>query len=184
MNAYLILWPNEWCKLLEKANEKGPLKVIYGGEHMSVPPLTKVTIGDKIYPIRILNGCMYILGCMQVDSIVDANNYLMQQDITTINEELWDTASSKLLKLRPKLGHQIPRNCVEDAALGIKGTKIRFDFSFPSEFLDCLKLGPSVGEEKGLKLKNGKVSHVNLQGHFRRLSENSAQLIENLMINF
>lgn len=184
MNTYFVLWPNDWCTLLEKYGEKGPLTVIYGGPHLSVPSLKKVEIGDIIYPVRVSKGYLYILGRMEVAQFENANDYLTKEGITTLDNELWDTASSKLLKAYPKLGHKIPRNCVDDVAIGRNGTQIRFDFPLPFDLLPDLKLGPRKGEEKPFSLKNGKVSHTNLQGHFRRLSESSAKLLDNIMKAF
>ena len=184
METYVVLWTNDWCTLLEKSGEKGPLKVIYGGPHISVPSLGKVKSGDVIYPVRVKNGCLYILGRMKVETIIKADNYLAEQGMVRPTGKLWDTASSIVLKQHPKFGHKIPRNCVDNAAIGINGTAIRYDFQLSSELLSELRLGVVRGEEKPLPLKEGKVSHINLQGHFRRLSESSAKLLEDFMLNF
>jgi len=184
MNTYLVLWPNDWCNLLEKAGDVGPLKVVYGGPHISVPSLGKVKNGDMIYPVRVKAGCLYVLGRMKVEKIIDADSYLAQQAIIRPKGMLWDTASKIVLKQYSGYGHQIPRNCVDDAAIGIEGTSLRFDFPFPSVLLSDLCLGPRPGDEKPLNLKDGKVSHVNLQGHFRRLSEGSVKLFDEIMKGF
>ena len=73
---------------------------------------------------------------------------------------------------------------MDKAAIGINGTALRYDFQFPSGLLSELRLGVRQGEEKPLPLKQGKVSHINLQGHFRRLSEHSVKLLEDIMQNF
>lgn len=166
--------------MLEKAGEQSELTVMYGGPHQSVPPLGKVSVGDFVYPVRIKGGCLYVLGRMQVDEITDADTYLASEGIHRIKEQLWDTYGPELLKLQPYLGHRIPRNCVNHAALG-NGTTIRFDCSVPVTVLEKLLLGPE-GKEKPLPLKDGKVSHVNLQGHYRRLSDESTSLIEDLFL--
>ncbi|MBJ6146249.1 hypothetical protein [Hymenobacter sp. BT559] len=184
MNSYFILWPNDWCKSLAQANDYGPLQVIYGGPHTSVPSLGKIKSGDFIYPVSIKSGQLFILGRMQVEHITDATIYLTKQAIARIDNDLWDTTAPRLIKERPDLGHRIPRSCVDTAATG-SGTGFRFDFQVPTDVVDELRFGPKAGQEKGLSRdKAGKLSHVALQGHFRRLSADSAALIAELMQNF
>lgn len=89
---------------------------------------------------------------------------------------LWDTASEIVIKQHPELGYRIPRSCVTEAAIG-NGSVLQYHKNIPHTILEKLMLGAS-GKEKPLPLKDGKVSHINLQGHFRRLSEESAKMIE------
>jgi len=179
MDNYLILWPNDWCKSLEKADDKGPIEVIFGGEHQSVPPLGKVTVGDTVYPVRVNGGILYLLGSFEITAIDDVERYLSKIKLDRPKGMLWDTASGTVLKEKPELGHRIPRNCVNLAATG-KGTPLRFNNPVPLSIVEKLELGPN-GKEKPLPLKDGKVSHVNLQGHFRRLDKKSATLLESLL---
>jgi hypothetical protein len=184
MNSYFVLWPNDWCKLLAQANDAGPLQVIYGGPHISVPSLGEVRVDDLIYPIIIKSGQLFIIGRMQVERITQAEVYLQEQNINKLDDNLWDTSAPKLIKQKPELGHRIPRNCVDDAATG-SGTHFRFDFEVPIELVSGLQFGPKPGQEKGLSItKEGKISHVAFQGHFRRLSHDSATLVADLMQKF
>ena len=184
MNSYFILWPADWCKRLLQANDFGPLEVVYGGPHTSVPPLGKVKIGDLIYPVSIRNGELFILGRMQVERIAKAEVYLREQNITKHCGQMWDTSASELLKNRPDLGHRIPRTCIDNVATG-SGTGFRFDFIAPAEVVDNLRFGPKPEQEKSLsKSKDGKLSHVSLQGHYRRLSADSAVVVAELMQKF
>ena len=184
MNSYFVLWPNDWCKLLAKANDAGPLQVIYGGPHISVPSLGKVKVGDTIYPIIIKSGQLFIIGQMQVERITQAEVYLQEQNINRLDNNMWDTSAPKLIKQQPELGHRIPRSCIDDAATG-SGTHFRFDFQVPTETISSLQFGPKPGQEKSLSInQEGKISHVAFQGHFRRLSVNSATLVADLMQKF
>ncbi|MBF9142095.1 hypothetical protein [Hymenobacter properus] len=184
MNSYFILWPTDWCKRLVQVNDYGPFEVVYGGPHTSVPSLGKVAAGDFIYPVSIKNGELFILGRMQVERITEADVYLKEQNIIRPYGEMWDTLATELLKTRPDLGLRIPRTCIDNVATG-NGTKFRFDFSVPTEVADKLLLGPKAGQEKGLsKSKDGKLSHVALQGHYRRLSADSAAIVADLMQTF
>jgi len=184
MNSYFILWPTDWCKRLLQVKDFGPLEVVYGGPHTSVPPLGKVVVGDLVYPVSIKNGELFILGRMEVERITEAEVYLKEQNITKPCGEMWDTLSSELLKKRPDLGHRIPRTCIDNVATG-NGTGFRFDFGVPAEIVDNLRFGPKPGWEKGLsRSKDGKLSHVALQGHYRRLSTDSAAVVADLMQSF
>jgi hypothetical protein len=184
MNSYFILWPNDWCKSLAQANDYGPLQVIYGGPHTSVPSLGKIKSGDVIYPVSVKSGQLFILGKMQVEHITEAKAYLQGQSIAKIGNDLWDESAPKLIKGQPELGHRIPRSCVDTAATS-SGTHLKFNFQIPAGIVDSLLFGPKTGQEKGLSRdKAGKLSHVALQGHFRRLSVDSAALIAELMQNF
>lgn len=184
MNSHFILWPADWCKRLLQVHDYGPLEAVYGGPHISVPSLGKVAIGDFIYPVLIENGELFILGRMQVERITEADTYLKEQNITKPYGEMWDTLAADLLKKRPDLGHRIPRTCIDNVATG-SGTGFRFDFSIPENVVDKLLFGPKFGQEKGLsKRKDGKLSHIALQGHYRRLSVDSAAIVAELMQSF
>ncbi|OUJ71923.1 hypothetical protein [Hymenobacter crusticola] len=183
MNAYFVLWPNDWCKRLLQAGDNGPLQVLYGGPHTSVPSLGKVAADDLIYPVMVKEGQLYILGCLQVTHITEAEAYLQVHNINTV-DTMWDTSAPKLLKQQPMLGHQVPRTCVDHAATG-SGTRIRFDCNLSAETVSQLRLGPKIGQEKALAIgTDGKISAIPLQGHYRRLSADSAKLIADLMQNF
>jgi hypothetical protein len=184
MDSYFILWPSAWCKLLAKSGESDRLVVLYGGPHTSVPKLGKVRFGDVIYPVSVGEGSLYILGKMQVEQIVDADTYLADHNISKPSNELWDTYAVKLLKQQPELGHRVPRSCVEQAAVG-SGTKLRFNFGVPLTLADKLRFGPKAGAEKALPMgKSGQLSHIGLQGHFRRLSAESAASVAEIMEAF
>jgi hypothetical protein len=160
MSSYFVLWPNDWCKLLAQANDAGPLQVVYGGPHASVPSLGKVKVGDIIYPITIKSGQLFIIGRMQVERITQAEVYLQEQNINRLDNNLWDTSAPKLIKQQPELGHRIPRSCIDDAATG-SGTCFRFDFQVPANTLSNLEFGPKPGQEKSLSVnQEGKISHV------------------------
>lgn len=183
MNAYFILWPNDWCKRLLKAGDQGPLQVMYGGPHTSVPSLGKVQPGDLIYPVAVKNGELFILGQLQVEHISAAEDYLTTNNISKL-DYMWDTSAPQLLQQHPELGHRVPRTCVDHAATG-GGSHLRFDFSVPAELVHQLQFGPKIGQEKPLiPGADGKVSTVSLQGHYRRLSADSARLVAKLMQQF
>ena len=182
MNSFVVLWSNDWCELLKKADEKSPLSVVYGGPHQSLPSLGKVKPGDWVYPLRVKSGKLFLIGKMKVVTIRDAEEYLAEIGIPRLKGELWDTISVKYIKTHPAFGHKIPRTCVDDVALGTEGTPICFNLEVPLSLVEQLQFGTVAGKETGLPLKAGKVSHINLQGHYRRLSEASCSLLDRFLL--
>lgn len=173
MNSFLTLWPADWCKLLLKNGDFGPLQVLYGGPHTSLPPLTKVKIGDTLYPVMLQKGQLYLLGALSVAELGPAGPYLKAHQI----EPPGCISYPVRLKQQPMLGHRIPRTCVDQVAVGA-GTTLRYDVPVPLEIVRQLQLGPRAGQEKPLALRpDGTLLPLSLQGHYRRLSYDSAQLL-------
>ena len=77
MNAFVVLWSNEWCEKLKKVAKNDLLSVVYGGPHQSIPSLGKVNVGDWIYPLRSKFGKLFLIGRMKVQEIRDAEAYLL-----------------------------------------------------------------------------------------------------------
>ena len=182
MNAFVVLWSNEWCEKLKKVAKNDLLSVVYGGPHQSIPSLGKVNVGDWIYPLRIKSGKLFLIGRMKVQEIRDAEAYLIEIGIPRTKGELWDTLSGKYLTTHSHFGHRIPRNCVDDVAIGNEGTIINFEREIPLDIIKKLTFGPIAQQEKALPLKDNKVSHINLQGHYRRLGEDSRRLLDTMLI--
>ena len=76
MESYIIYWRKDRVKQILNNGDKGPLSVIYGGPHQSQPALGRVGVGDRVYPITVISGTMYLLGRMTINEIVDAEEYL------------------------------------------------------------------------------------------------------------
>lgn len=182
MNSYFVYWSTDWCRLLEKVGDFGPISVVFGGPHVSLPTLGKIRAGDIIYPISIKNNKLYLIARMEVGEIVDAGNYLNEHGFGS--DEMWDSSYTRIIQDNPSLGHRIPKTCADQAAIAKSGTRMRFDFEVPMLVLEKLSFGPTKGKEKMLTITNGKLPSFQLQGHFRRLSLESNNLVETLMSSF
>ena len=177
MASYIVFWAKERIDNYIKNGDKGPLSVIFGGPHTSQPPLGKVNIDDTIFPITVNNGKMYILGRVEIEKIITEKEYLLKNNI--VKKEMWDTYC---VKNKKTITHKIPRNCVDDVAIGKNGTNI-LKRELPENKIKLIKLGPKAGEEKPLKIKEGKIQTSNLIGYFRKLSETSENIFNEIVEN-
>jgi hypothetical protein len=185
MASYIIFWAKDRVENYLKNGDKGPLSVIFGGPHQSQPRLGKITIEDKIYPITVIKGKMYILGCMEVDRIINEKEYTEEilfkkhpEIIELYNKEykMWD---SYCANNKNTITHIIPWNCMDNAAIGKNGAKI-IKRELPESKICLIKLG---NEESPLKMKDGKILTSNLIGYFRKLNEESEKIFLEIIKN-
>lgn len=79
--SYTVLWTGDHCKRLNRAGDAGkPLRVVFGGSHLSQPSLTRfgVVPGDDLYPIRVEKGLLFILARMTVRQLLTVPEYLTE----------------------------------------------------------------------------------------------------------
>jgi hypothetical protein len=183
MASYIIFWPKGRIESYINNGDNGPLSVIFGGPHQSQPPLGKIKTGDKIFPISVINGKMYILGFMEIAKIISEEEYIrnyLSDNVKNISAEeniMWDAYCEKNKKT---ITHKIPWNCVDNVAIGKNGTKI-IKRELPEDKIKLIKLGPKKGEETSLKIDDGKIKTSNLIGYFRKLSETSEKIFEEVI---
>ena len=166
MASFIIFWAKDRIENYLKNGDDGPLAVIFGGPHQSQPSLGKIKTGDKIFPITVINGKMYILGLMEIEKFISEDDYIKTY-LGGIKNDMWDAYCTKNKKL---ITHKIPWNCVNKVALGKNGTKI-IKRELPENKINIIKLGSKEGEEMPLKIKDNKILTSNLIGYFRRLSQ-------------
>ncbi len=79
MAGYLTFWSKEHVRTLERAGDRGPLSVIYGGPHTKMPSLAAVRPGDILYPASIQDGTLCAMARLEVERIEPALEYLMRE---------------------------------------------------------------------------------------------------------
>lgn len=79
MAGYLVFWSREYLKKLEKAGDRGPLSVVFGGRHSKMPALAGVRPGDVLYPAALLQGTLCVMARLPVDAVENAFWYLMRE---------------------------------------------------------------------------------------------------------
>ena len=177
MESYIIFWKKEKINRIIGNGDKGPLTVLYGGPHQSQPAFGRVSAGDKVYPITVIDGKLYLIGRMTIDSIVDAEGYLSSV-LKIINpDHMWDIYWDKH---KNEVTHKIPNTCADNAAVGSNGTGLSLR-EVPSDIASEIKVGPKSGQEKPLRSQNGKISTSGMIGYYRRLSFDSAALLDRVI---
>lgn len=62
-NSYVTMWAKFWIRRIQLAQDKGPLEVIFGAPHISLPSISHVVPGDRIYPIFVNRGAIFVIAC-------------------------------------------------------------------------------------------------------------------------
>jgi hypothetical protein len=136
-NSFTTFWSQDRCQEIKKhhlLDADTPLTILFGGPHTSLPGFRRAGVrdGDYIYPIRVQNGILYVLGRMRVKRILALEEYIQQ------NPRLFEgcTGPSPAITLTNYLVHHpemyyLAPTCVEEVVLGEEGTPIRLISQFP-----------------------------------------------------
>jgi hypothetical protein len=178
MASFIIFWAKDRIENYLKNGDNGPLSVIFGGPHQSQPSFGKIKTGDKIFPITVIDGKMYILGFMEIEKYISEEEYIKNY-LDGIKNDMWD---AYCVKNKETITHKIPWSCVDKVAIGKNGTKI-IKRELPEKIINLIKLGPKKGEEMPLKIRDKKIQTSNLIGYFRRLSEESERIFIEIIEN-
>lgn len=173
------MWTIERCRWLQRVGDYGPLEVVFGGPHMSMPSLNAVTVGDTLYPVMVNAGNLHIVAGMTVQALIPPEDYVRNRfGIVVPPVKMWDSLFRELKAANPSVGHRFPVTCADIAATSDNGSAIRFDRQIPGEALASLRLGAMAGREMPLKgVQDGQFkNNFSLQGRVRRLSADSARL--------
>ena len=54
MAGYIVYWPQDRVKELQKAGDTGPVKVVLGSVHARMPSIASVKVGDVIFPVTVI----------------------------------------------------------------------------------------------------------------------------------
>jgi hypothetical protein len=185
--SYLLLWPQRRIDQLKKNGEVGqPFEVIYGSPHGSAPSLRRYGIegGDHVYVVCLKAGVVYIVARIEVEKVISADEYFrdyLRLPARDLKLHLWDL-EEKLARGRPQLGHRLPFGCVDEAAVVVSSSPIALDAKVPADVLAALRFRTKRGEERSLPLEQGLLRKLPaLQGHFHRLTPETAPLLEGLV---
>jgi hypothetical protein len=183
------LWSHDRIQQIKKHHqESARLEVLFGGPHSSEPSFSRYGVkeGDYIYPIRVSKGVLYVIGRMRVKRIISLEEYIEQNPQIAAEGEKnrWPMMTfGNYLASHPERQYLAP-TCTSEVVIGEDGTPIRLDVMVPPDLLERLRFR-SRKRERGIKhIENGRLKHViSLQGGIYRLSEQSAQEIETLLLS-
>lgn len=79
MPGYIVYWPQDRLKELEKAGDKGPIKVVLGSLHSRMPSIASVKEGDVVFPVTLIKKQLYALARLPVEHKEEAFYYTMRE---------------------------------------------------------------------------------------------------------
>ena len=79
MSGYIVYWPSEQIRKLEKAKDTGPIRVVLGSVHTKMPSIKTVKPGDVIYPVTLKNKTLCIMARLPVEKTEIAFDYLLRE---------------------------------------------------------------------------------------------------------
>lgn len=79
MAGYITYWPKEQIRALEKAGDRGPIKVVLGSIHTKMPSIKNVKVGDVIYPVTLNGGTLCAVARLPVEKVESAFDYLIRE---------------------------------------------------------------------------------------------------------
>lgn len=54
MAYYMVYWPQDRVVELEKAEDKGPIKVVFGSIHFRMPTIASIKVSDVVFPVTLM----------------------------------------------------------------------------------------------------------------------------------
>lgn len=79
MAGYIVYWPQEQVRKLQKAQDTGPIRVVLGSIHTKMPSIAKVKVGDVLYPVTLKEGMLYVMARLPVERTEAAFDYLLRE---------------------------------------------------------------------------------------------------------
>jgi hypothetical protein len=127
---------------------------------------------------------VYLVARIEVEKVISADEYFrdyLRLPARDLKLHLWDL-EEKLARGRPQLGHRLPFGCVDEAAVAASSSPVTLDAAVPVDVLAALRFRTKRGEERSLPLEQGLLRKLaTLQGHFHRLTPETAPLLERLV---
>lgn len=186
MPGYMVYWPQDRVKEIQKSGDTGPIKVVLGSIHSRMPTIVSIKEGDVVYPVTLMDKKLYIMARLPVEHRERAYDYLVRELGNPCSSLVPDGVEWELYyntPIKPHLEHQRPFNCCSEWAVwGEQGSNIE-PRQLPDEVLSELRFGYPKSKEKGLRFdKKGNVVSSCLCST-RRLSPETLKIFEALFVD-
>lgn len=79
MAGYIVYWPQDRVRELEKAGDSGPIKVVLGSIHSRMPSIASIKEGDLVFPVSLIQKQLYVMARLPVEHREAAFDYLMRE---------------------------------------------------------------------------------------------------------
>src|SRR5262245_9278568 len=147
-NAYVTLWTKARCTWLRRVRDGGPLFVLFGGPHISLPSMAHVSVGDTVFPVWVTDGQLRVIARMQVGRLITLAEYA--SEYLRLGSLPVGPVDPAFPQQHPELGHRAPYGCIDQVAISSEGTPFNFERSVAPEDLPLLRFGPKPGKDKAL----------------------------------
>lgn len=79
MAGYITYWPGEQIRKLQKAQDHGPIQVVFGSIHTKMPSIARVRVGDVLYPVTLAHGTLFVMARLPVERVESGFDYLLRE---------------------------------------------------------------------------------------------------------
>ena len=207
MAYYTVYWSKDRLEELRKADDNGPIKVVFGSIHSRMPSIASIKVGDVVFPVSLFDRHLYIMARLEVTHKERAFDYcvrelgahyksLIPEGVVVKTSDTFFCAKDVSYKSlqsvpenltmiipadKPHCKHQEPFNCcAEWAVWGENGSVIQPRL-IPDEVVPLLRFGYPKSKEKPLRINSKGVVLAQSIAATRRLSEESAMIFEGVI---
>lgn len=79
MPGYIVYWPQDRVKELERAGDTGPIKVVLGSIHSRMPTIASVREGDVVFPVTLIKKQLFVMARLPVEHREPAFDYCIRE---------------------------------------------------------------------------------------------------------
>ncbi len=186
--AFTTFWTNDQVRRLVKAGVVGrPLALTFGGPHQSAPRFSRAGVrpNDLVFPVRVLEGRLYVLGRLRVGAILAAEAFVASHpeqfasiglgEPAFVRLERWIASDAAIAALCPGEADEV---IVADDA-----TPITLDAVVPVSSVRDLRWQSGRQPERPIKHldADGRIMRtISLQGVYRLTAQSASVLGEAL----
>lgn len=79
MAGYMVCWPQDRWRQIQKAGDTGPIRVIYGSIHARMPTIASIKVGDVVFVVTYMQKHLYAVARLPVTHREPAFDYTMRE---------------------------------------------------------------------------------------------------------
>ena len=79
MAYYTVYWSKDRLEELRKADDNGPIKVVFGSIHSRMPSIASIKVGDVVFPVSLFDRHLYIMARLEVTHKERAFDYCVRE---------------------------------------------------------------------------------------------------------
>lgn len=79
MAGYMVCWPQDRWRQIQKAGDTGPIRVIYGSIHARMPTIASIRVGDVVFVVTYMQKHLYAVARLPVTHRESAFDYTMRE---------------------------------------------------------------------------------------------------------